>query len=262
MRICTLLTDFGLADYYVGAVKGALLRLAPRSTLVDLTHEIPPGDLRRAGFVLAAALPSFPAATVHLAVVDPGVGSARRIVAGRFREHLLVAPDNGLLSPLLPEARLVEVIRPDLFERGPGETFHGRDRFAPVAAALLRGTEPEELGRPLRDPVHLPVPVPTRSATSLAGTIVHIDRFGNAITDIPTDWLGASRFIARVGTLELRARASHYAELESGEAAVLPGSTGTLELARRDAPLAPTGDLRVGAAVVLEIGEDDREAID
>src|SRR4051812_13619730 len=143
MSLLTLLTDFGTADYYVAAVKGTVLRLAPGTTLVDISHQVPPGDVEAAAFLLAAAAPSFPDGSVHLAVVDPGVGSGRRILAARTASGLFLAPDNGLLGPLLEDAdaarELRAVERSDLFLTAPGATFHGRDRFAPVAAWLLRG---------------------------------------------------------------------------------------------------------------------------
>src|SRR6185369_6039340 len=141
MPLLTLLTDFGLDDYYVAAVKGTVLRLAPGSQIVDISHQVPPGDIETAAFLLAAAFPSFPAGTVHLAVVDPGVGSSRRILAVGIRGgSWLVAPDNGLLTPLLVDAESIHSVdRSELFLAGPGHTFHGRDRFAPVAAWLLAG---------------------------------------------------------------------------------------------------------------------------
>src|SRR3954471_22688326 len=157
MNLLTLLTDFGTADYYVAAVKGTILRLAPGTALVDVGHEVPPGDVEAAAFLLGAAAPSFPDGTVHLAVVDPGVGSDRRILAVRSPAALFVAPDNGLLTPVLEAAVAVHSVeRGDLFLSGPGQTFHGRDRFAPVAAWLVRG---EGVAR-LRFPGPGPAPPP------------------------------------------------------------------------------------------------------
>src|SRR5689334_12631374 len=156
MPILTLLTDFGTADYYVAAVKGTVLRLAPGTTLVDVSHQVPPGDVETAAFLLAAAAPAFPQGTVHLAVVDPGVGSDRRILVVRTASAFFVAPDNGLLTPVLGGAVAVRAVeRSDLFLPSPGQTFHGRDRFAPVAAWLLRGGDDcdvAELGPETRDP--------------------------------------------------------------------------------------------------------------
>lgn len=141
MRTITLLTDFGTGDYYVGAIKGTLLRLAPEARIVDLSHDLPPGDVEAAAFVLAAAAPAFPAGTVHLAVVDPGVGSARHRLVLSAHGQRFVAPDNGLLTHLLAAGTVHAVARDDLDLPAPGATFHGRDRFAPVAAALAGGLD-------------------------------------------------------------------------------------------------------------------------
>src|SRR6187549_2057573 len=140
--LLTLLTDFGTSDYYVAAVKGTILRLAPGSQIVDISHEVPSGDIATGAFLLAAAVPWFPEGTVHLAVVDPGVGSSRRILAARLDGAWIVLPDNGLLTHLLHQDRVRSVRsveKTGLFLDNPGRTFHGRDRFAPVAAWLLRG---------------------------------------------------------------------------------------------------------------------------
>src|SRR5690349_9057896 len=128
MALLTFLTDFGLTDYYVAAVKGTVLRLAPGTQIVDISHDVPPGDLATGAFLLAAAVPSFPAGTVHLAVVDPGVGSGRRLLAAQFPAGWLVGPDNGLWTPFLKEdAHVHSVERTGLFLSAPGQTFHGRD---------------------------------------------------------------------------------------------------------------------------------------
>ena len=283
----TLLTDFGTGDYYVAAVRGTLLRLAPTSRLVDLSHQVPAGDVEAASNLLAAAAPTFPAGTVHLAVVDPGVGSERRILAaewtpGSSRQasgltgaQLFVAPDNGLLTPLLEAApaglggsvSIRGVERRELFLEGPGSTFHGRDRFAPVAAALARGEPLRGLGSEVSDPVRLDLPRPRRErlgdATVLRGRVVRVDRFGNLVTDIPSGWLagelGIGTGIRRGGSrpgprVEVAGRATdrwidHYAELEKGEPGALVGSLGTVELSLRGASLAERWGVGRGTAV-------------
>ena len=256
MALLTLLTDFGLADYYVAAVKGTVLRLAPGSQIVDLGHGVPPGDVEAGSFLLAAAVPAFPAGAVHLAVVDPGVGSRRRILAARLAgspPSWLVAPDNGLLTGLLPAVDSVrEVARTDLFLAGPGETFHGRDRFAPLAAALLAGEPPAVLGPEIADPVRLAAPPPRRTAGALHGRIVHVDRFGNLVTDIPAAWLPAAPCRVEVGSGSLHTalhRVSHYAEIPPGEAAYLAGSLGTVEISLNGADLAVRWSAGRGDAV-------------
>ena len=249
--LLTLLTDFGLDDYYVAAVKGTVLRLAPGTQLVDVSHQIEPGNIAAASFLLAAAAPAFPAGTVHLAVVDPGVGSQRRILVAESAAGLLVAPDNGLLTPLLPGARVRSVECADLFLAAPGATFHGRDRFAPVAAYLLRGGPPADLGPEIADPVHLDRTPPRQAPGLLAGVVVHIDRFGNLITDIPAAWLPAAptEIVARVGSHTAAQLADHYEQIPRYGVAVMIGSLGTLELAMRGEDLARRWGVEPGAAV-------------
>jgi len=258
--LVTLLTDFGTADYYVAAVKGTILRLAPGATVVDLSHEVPPGDVATAAFLLAAAVPAFPSGTLHVAVVDPGVGSGRRILLAAAGEQLLLAPDNGLLTPFLEGARLRSVERPDLYLPAPGETFHGRDRFAPVAAHLLRGGTPESLGPEVADPVRLPGGPPRREGDVLEGRVVHVDRFGNLVTDLPVEWLDERPFRAEVDGHPVVRRAGHYAELPEGDPGLVPGSTGTLEVSLRGADLARRWRLGRGAVVRVRLGATPRTA--
>jgi len=250
MPLLTLLTDFGLADYYVGAVKGTLLRLAPGVEIVDLTHEVPAGDIEEGAWLLAAAVPSFPAGTVHLAVVDPGVGSDRRMLAVAAADQLFVAPDNGLLTPFLDRGEARWIDRPDLYLATAGNTFHGRDRFAPVAAALLRGEALAALGPLASTTVRLPHTAPQRTPQELVGRVVHIDRFGNLVTDLPSDWLPPGPAVeAAIGAHRARRYADHYAALPIGEPAILPGSAGTLELASNGESLAALWRVGRGAEV-------------
>jgi S-adenosylmethionine hydrolase len=259
MSLLTLLTDFALTDYYVAAVKGTVLRLAPGTTLVDISHDVPPGDVETASFLLAAAFPSFPEGTVHLAVVDPGVGSERRILAARMASGLLLAPgfflapDNGLLTPFLDRAGEVRSVeRPDLFLESPGQTFHGRDRFAPAAAALLRGEPFADLGPVVDDPVRLPIPPPQRASGEILGRVAHVDRYGNLVTDIPAAWLPAAppgHCRVEVGSRATERHASCYAEIPAGEAAFLSGSLGTIELSLNGDNLARHWGVTRGMAV-------------
>jgi S-adenosylmethionine hydrolase len=251
MPILTLLTDFGLDDYYVAAVKGTVLRLAPGATLVDVSHQVPPGDVETAVFLLAAAAPAFPDGTVHLAVVDPGVGSQRRILAVRRGEARFLAPDNGLLTPFLDGAEVRSVERGELFLASPGQTFHGRDRFAPAAAWLLRGERLEDLGPEVTDPVRLPVPAPVRLPDRISGRVAHVDRYGNLVTDIPAAWLPDAPCRAETGGHATGRRVTHYAEIPPGEAAMLPGSLGTVELSLNGADLARAWGVARGARVDL-----------
>lgn len=234
VAILTLLTDFGIRDYYVAAVKGVVLSRAPGTVIVDVVHEVAPGDVEEASFLLAAAVPEFPAGTVHLVVVDPGVGSDRRILVARTAEALFVAPDNGLLSPWLGAAEVFSVTDGRWFRDRPGATFHGRDRFAPIAAALLTGEAPEELGEPIRDPRVIDRRPPRRDGATVYGRVVHVDRFGNLVTDIPATWCPTRDHVVTVGDRRLRRWVTHYAELPAGEPGALIGSLGTVEISVRD----------------------------
>lgn len=262
MRVVTVLTDFGLRDYYVAAVKGTLLRLIGEPIqIVDVTHEIPPGDIEAAAYILGAAAPSFEAGTVHLAVVDPGVGSERRILAASDGEQMFVAPDNGLLGPLLggnDEVRAVE--RADLFLdltlEEAGDTFHGRDRFAPVAAALVRGEGLDSLGPRIDDWERLPAPLRERSEDVLRGEVVHVDRFGNLVTSIPSHWVGPGPVEGRVGGRPVCRVATHYAELDEEEAAFIAGSRGTLDVSLAGRSLADAWGLERGVRVEIRPASD------
>jgi S-adenosylmethionine hydrolase len=253
MGILTLMTDFGTADYFVAAVKGTVLGLAPGTQIVDVSHEVAPGGVEEGGFLLAATVPWFPAETVHLAVVDPGVGSKRRILVARREAPpaaWVVAPDNGLISALLgrvlppgakengPLWRIWSVERTELFLPGPGQTFHGRDRFAPMAAALLRGEQGEAMGQEIADPVRIEAEAPRRESGGIVGRVVHVDRYGNLVTDIPSDWLPDRPCHAQIAAHSTGRVAGHYAEIPAGEAALLAGSLGTLEMAMRGEDLA------------------------
>jgi len=178
--VISLLTDFGTADYFVGAVKGAILSINPAAVIVDITHEIPPQDVAAGAFTLLAAYKTFPAGTIHVAVVDPGVGSTRRPIIVSANEQFFVGPDNGLFTYIYdrePSHRIFHVTADRYFRPEPSTTFHGRDIFAPVAAALSNGVAVEEFGAEINDEVRLPsLETPLR--------IIHIDRFGNCVTNI------------------------------------------------------------------------------
>jgi hypothetical protein len=219
--------------------------------LVDVSHEVPAGDVETAAFVLGAAAPSFPDGTVHLAVVDPGVGSGRRILAAHAAGAFFVAPDNGLLTPFLNGAEVRSVERRELFLPGAGQTFHGRDRFAPVAAWLLRGEPLAALGPAIADPVRLPASPPYREDGRIRGRVIHVDRYGNLVTDIPAEWLPAGPCRAEVEGHATSRRVDHYVAIPPGEAAMLTGSLGTLELSLNGGDLARRWEISRGAAVDL-----------
>jgi len=233
--IVTLTTDFGAGDYYVGAMKGVILAIAPEAQIVDISHQIPPQDVLAAAFVLRHAAGEFPPGTVHLAVVDPGVGTRRRPLAIHSSGHLWVGPDNGLFSFVLDRAdsRVHEITRPDLGRPNPSRTFHGRDLFAPLAAHLCRGLDLTNVGPPVADPVRLAESAPCKSAARIAGHIIHIDSFGNLVSNIAAadiaPWGSALRI--RLGGQVLAKLCRTYEDVESGAPLALIGSAGLLEIA-------------------------------
>jgi S-adenosylmethionine hydrolase len=191
-EVITLLTDFGLRDGYVAAMKGAILSRCPTCRLVDVTHEIPPGDISAAAYVLRQAAGFFPKGTVHLAVVDPGVGSERRGIACEAGDQCFVAPDNGVLTAVLDPSLPVRahvISRPGLWRDDPSPVFHGRDIFGPVAAHLAAGGRLEDLGE-AADPsglVRTPWPVPHLQGAEWPGEVIYVDRFGNLVTNLPLE---------------------------------------------------------------------------
>jgi S-adenosylmethionine hydrolase len=191
--IVTLTTDFGLSDGYVGAMKGVLLSMAPQAVIVDICHTVPAGDILGAGFLLYQATPVFSPDSIHVAVVDPGVGSERRALAVSTGWGTYVAPDNGLLTLVLSVAELKEMVSltdPTYWRPQVSATFHGRDIFAPVAAHLANGLAISRLGCPVTDPIRLPVPVPEhRSPDAVVAHVLHVDHFGNLILDVQVDRL-------------------------------------------------------------------------
>src|SRR5919107_1281998 len=239
--IVTLLTDFGTADYFAGALKGAVLASNPEAQLVDITHEVPPYDVEAGAFTLRAAFETFPAGTVHVAVVDPGVGSARRGVAVEGRGHTFVGPDNGLFGHVYERVRPFRVFHltnASYFRREVSATFHGRDIFAPVAGALSRGVRAEELGPEVFDCVRLPSAAPERAADgTLVGAVIHVDRFGNLVTNITPAELSeesvARGVRLRIGGREVRRFRRFFAEDPegAGEPFAVWGSAGLLEVA-------------------------------
>ena len=229
-RIVTLLTDFGTADGYVGEVKGALLSRAPGIMVVDIAHDIPAGDVAAGRYVLGRVWRTFPRGTVHLAVVDPGVGSARRALAAEVGGHLFAAPDNGLLSDVFAAAtpRCVTLAVPTAASR----TFHGRDIFAPAAARLASGAPLLDLGAAFNDPVRLPGPLLKVEGDELVGEVIHVDRFGTLVTNLPREHVAPGGRV-RFGEHELALQAT-FADVAPGEQVAFIGSGGTIEIAVRD----------------------------
>lgn len=244
--IVTLLTDFGTADGYVAEMKGVLLGLAPDASIVDLTHDVPAQDVDAARLVLDRCWRRFPAGTVHLVVVDPGVGSPRAALAASADGRFLVGPDNGVLSPALAaaDARVVSLPIPP----GASATFHGRDVFVPAAAALATGVALETLGLPHDQPRLRGTPAPVEAGDgALHGEVITIDRFGNAITNLPGPAPGYGVWL---GALHLPLRLT-YAEVAPGDTIALTGSGGLVEIAVREGSAARRLGLTRGTTVVL-----------
>jgi S-adenosylmethionine hydrolase len=265
MSLITLTTDFGTRDPYVAQLKAALYRRGPSGLqVVDLSHDLPPQNVLEAARFVAAALPQFPAGTIHLAIVDPGVGSARRPLAIRAGEQLCIGPDNGVLS-LLYDAKLEAVtIEPErLGITQLSATFHGRDLFAPAAAFLASGNALEGLGKRLdprtADLVRLALPEPTRDAGGFVGEVIHVDRFGNLITSLRSAELQtlARENAADAFALTLRGKSSrvvaHYAEVPEGCLLGVVGSSDRLEIAVRNGNAAELTGARIGDRVRLEV---------
>lgn len=240
------MTDFGTRDGYVAEMKGVLLDRAPGVALVDITHDIPPHDVDAARLALERYWQRFPRGTVHVVVVDPGVGTARRALAVRSEGRFLVGPDNGVLSPALARDGATAVA---LFVgEGASPTFHGRDVFAPAAAALASGCPLASLGEPCLDPlvVHTPEPV-AASGGRMEGEVLTVDRFGNAVTNLSAP--DGDAMVECAGRrLPLRRT---YADVERGEAVALVGSSGRVEIAVRDGSAASALGIARGTRVVL-----------
>ena len=241
--LITLLTDFGLSDSYVAEVKGVLLTRAPGATLVDITHQVPPGDVRAGQHLLSRAWRQFPKGTVHLAIVDPGVGTSRRALAASAGEHRFVAPDNGLLS-FLEKPRVVSLPIPS----SAAPTFHGRDVFAPAAAALASGARLESLGSPVTDATHAPLPTPHHDGTAVMGEVLYVDRFGTLISNIPGPDVEPGVRIRVAGT-DVGALHRTFGGVERGTLVAFVGSGGTVEIAVRDGSAARLLGVGVGAEV-------------
>jgi S-adenosylmethionine hydrolase len=251
-----LLTDFGNRDHYVGSVKGVLLTVCPDAVLVDITHEIPAHDVLTGALELAACYRCFPAGTIFLAVVDPGVGSARRGLAAEAGDYRFVAPDNGVLTAVLaetPPKRLVSLTERRYARPTISRTFEGRDRFAPAAAWLGKGAEVAALGMALRDYVRLDIPQASQSEDRISGRVLRVDRFGNLVTNIPRAMVDR---LASGGAIEILAHGhaigalvETYASVPAGNPCALFGSSDHLEIAVTGGHAASHFGLGVGASV-------------
>lgn len=249
-RFVALVTDFGLADVYVGVVRSVIRTLAPESEVLDICHAVAPGDVHEGAFFLVAAVPFLPKGTIHLCVVDPGVGSARRAVAVRAGGHTFVGPDNGVLAPIvealggIQEARVLSNVK--LQRPARSRTFDGRDVFAPVCAHLVRGIDFALVGDAATAIEPLPGFAPQTGPDRCEGRILHVDRFGNLVTNFVASDLGGGPETWRLELCGGEGAASHsvarwggtFADVAAGEPLAYVGSAGFVEIAVRDASAA------------------------
>lgn len=258
MRVITLLTDFGWQDAYVGTMKGVILSINPHAQIVDLTHEVAAQDVEAAAFLLHGAYRYFPAGTVHVVVVDPGVGGERRGLAGRMGEHFFVAPDNGALSWVLadaPSCEMVELKNAEYFLPRVSRTFHGRDVFAPVAAHLSLGVPLTVFGPPVTDPVRFDVPQPVVVENQLTAQVIHVDRFGNLITNVTdetlTRWQEQADIVIEIAGQRIEGVSATYSAAPPRGLLALFGSSGHLEIAVREGCAAERLGVGRGAPVQI-----------
>ncbi|HEY7681854.1 MAG TPA: SAM-dependent chlorinase/fluorinase [Gemmatimonadales bacterium] len=252
MSIITLLSDYGTTDSYVGELKGVLLTLAPGVTLVDITHGIAPGDLSAAAYVLSRTWMHYPEGTVHLAVVDPGVGTVRTALAFLARKHFFVGPDNGIFSGILRGAEVEAVALPT--PRLASPTFHGRDLFAPAAAALARGESLGTLGERFAGiPRRVSGAAPQYEGKMVVGEVVYVDRYGNLITNLTPDIVPAYAVLEAESLVIGPVRAT-FGDVPSGALLAYVGSGGSVEIAVRDGSAARRLGLGVGGRIRARLG--------
>jgi len=256
--VIALLTDFGTGDHYAGTMKGVILGICPDATLVDITHDIPPHDVTAGALELAASYKYFPAGTIFVAVVDPGVGSARRGLAADTGDYRFVAPDNGVLTLVLresPAKKIVELTERRYARPTVSRTFEGRDRFAPAAAWLAKGVPLEALGPAVMDPQRITLSRPEIRDTSIEAHVIHVDRFGNLITDLSATvlqrFVGSDRVRIEVGGTSIDRISGTYSDVAAGDICAVIGSTDAMEIACRDGSAASR--LGVGRGAIVSI---------
>lgn len=240
MAIISLTTDFGNLNGFVGTMKGVIWSIAPEAQIADITHDIPPQDVRQGAIALWRAVPFFPPGSIHIAVIDPGVGTQRRPIGARIGSQFFIAPDNGLLTPMLEDAeaagdfiQIVCLDQPRFWLPKVSHTFHGRDIFAPCGAHLAAGVPLSELGTPISDVVRSPLPKPIRTDDGYLAHILLADVFGNLTTDLPAEWVKDAHNL----TFTLRGHTIHglvpsYGYAQAGELVALEDSEGYIEIAQ------------------------------
>jgi S-adenosyl-L-methionine hydrolase (adenosine-forming) len=264
--VITLLTDFGSSDHYAGAMKGVIVSICPEARLIDISHDIKPFAIPEAAYMVAQAWNCFPAGTIHLVVVDPGVGSTRRPVLAEAGGHLFVAPDNGVLTMILdqaPEYMVREIIASDYFRKPVSATFHGRDIFAPVAAHLALGVPPRSFGDRIDDPLRLGFSTPVGTPEgNWIGVVLKVDRFGNIVTNFDWasfQWVRERPFYLQAESRRVQRYCSCYADAEPGEPFVIKGSGGYLEISANQGDAAKMLGVNAGQQLVIAFSSEPAE---
>lgn len=257
-KCIALLSDFGTHEPFVATMKGVLLSRAPSLSIIDITHQIPPQDIKTAAFYLMAAMPYMPRSTLFLAVVDPTVGTGRGIVWARTENYQFISPDNGLISWVEQKEKIKEarfISNSSLFMESISSTFHGRDIMAPVAAAIARGLPEKKIGPLFAEYRRFPFPLPVKAGNRVTGQVIAIDHFGNAITNIRRDYLSA-RAVFNIADRMLKGLKLTYASVPEGEAMALIGSFGFLEFSVRNGSFARAFEVKIGSPVEAIVSLD------
>ena len=255
--VITITTDFGLDDPFIGILKGVILNCLPNASIVDITHQVEPQNIKQAALILNSAYLFFPKNTVHLVVVDPGVGGSRRPIAAKSGSYTFVGPDNGVFTSVLkPGARVYELTQTRYFLKNISSTFHGRDIFAPATAWIAKGTPLSKMGRRIKDPKTIRIPKPVFKKGTLKGEIIHVDRFGNLITNLPADLLQETfktrnRLKVKIGLKILGGPVDSYSKCRPGEVGSLINSWDHLEIFCREDNASKTLKAYVGTNVTV-----------
>ncbi len=256
MSIITLLTDFGLKDGYPGVMKGVIWSIAPQAQIADITHLIQPQNILEGALTLERTAPFFPPGTIHVAVVDPGVGTQRRPIAARLGEHFFVGPDNGLCTALVEDCRrsnrpmqFVHLNQPQYWLAEISNVFHGRDIFSPVAAHLANGTPLSAVGAPIEDPILISLPKPQRTARGWLGQVTLVDHFGNLSTNLEPQHLPEGEVEIRLAGVRIRGLKRTFGDGQPGELVALFDSEGKLSICVVNGSAAARLDVQVGAKV-------------
>lgn len=266
MTVITLMTDFGIKDGNVGVMKGVIWGICPTAQISDLSHMIPAQDIREAAYIFARSVPYFPKGSIHVVVVDPGVGTNRRPMAAQIGDWFYVGPDNGTVTGLLESAEqagwqadFVELNRVEYWLKDISYVFHGRDIFSPVAAHLANGVSLREVGTTFHDPVRLQLPKPEKTEDGWRGEVTHVDHFGNVSTNIRVEHLGEAikakeNIVVRLNEMEIKGMVNTFGERSVGEIIALIGSTGALGIAVVNGDAAGKLGVKIGDEILIISG--------